>query len=74
MENSMKRFAIFFIIISMNILSPICWSTETLSKIYELSLNNDPQLLAAKADYLAKKESKNISRAALLPSIVAEPI
>ena len=68
----MKCFAIFFIIISINVLAPICWSAETLSKIYELSLNNDPQLLAAKADYLAKKESKNISRAALLPSIVAE--
>ena len=61
----------FFILISISFISSFCWSADTLSKIYELSLTNDSQLLAAKAEYLAKTESKNISRAALLPSISA---
>jgi outer membrane protein len=67
----MKYFAYFFITMCITCLAPFCWSADTLSKIYELSLNNDSQLLAAKAEYLAKKESKNINRAALLPSVIA---
>lgn len=44
---------------------------DTLSDIYELSLNNDPQLGAARAAYLAGHESKNLGRAGLLPQISA---
>ena len=55
----------------ISFLAPFCWSADTLSKIYELSLANDSQLLADKAKYLAKTELKNISRASLMPSIVA---
>jgi len=44
---------------------------NTLSDIYEQALENDPQLRAARAAYLAGKEAKNIGRAALLPQITA---
>lgn len=44
---------------------------NTLSEIYELALQNDPQLRAARAAFLAGQESKNIGRAALLPQISA---
>jgi outer membrane protein len=51
-------------------IAPGAWA-ETLSDIYEMSLQNDPQLKADRAAYLAGKESKNIARAALLPVIAA---
>ncbi|MEZ5530380.1 MAG: TolC family outer membrane protein [Porticoccaceae bacterium] len=44
---------------------------NTLSEIYELALQNDPQLRAARAAFLAGQEAKNIGRAALLPQISA---
>jgi len=52
------------------LLSMVCWG-DSLSDIYELALQNDPQLRAARAAYLAGSESKNISRAGLLPQISA---
>lgn len=67
----MNRFANFFILISLGILAPLCWSADTLLQIYKVSLRNDSELLAAQAEYLAKTESKNINRAALLPNIDA---
>ena len=48
-----------------------CWSANTLTEIYELALQNDPQLRAARAAYLAGSESKNINRSLLLPQISA---
>ena len=42
---------------------------ESLRDIYELALENDAQLKAQQAEYLAKKESENLGRAALLPQI-----
>ena len=42
-------------------------SAETLTEIYELALQNDPQLRAAGAAYRAARENKAISRAGLLP-------
>lgn len=44
---------------------------NTLSEIYEQAVQNDPQLRAAHAAYLAGQESKNIGRAGLLPQIFA---
>tara|TARA_B110000908_G_scaffold156458_1_gene195640 strand:+ start:389 stop:1807 length:1419 start_codon:yes stop_codon:yes gene_type:complete len=67
----MNHFTNFLILMCISFLAPFCWSADTLSKIYELSLANDSQLLADKAKYLAKTELKNISRASLMPSIVA---
>jgi len=55
----------------LGFISPLSWSTDTLSGIYELALQNDPQLRAAKAQFLAETETKNISRAGLLPQISA---
>jgi outer membrane protein len=52
------------------LLATACWG-DSLSDIYELALQNDPQLRAARAAYLAGSESKNISRAGLLPQISA---
>lgn len=52
------------------LLTTICWG-DSLSEIYELALQNDPQLRAARAAYLAGSESENISRAGLLPQISA---
>jgi len=42
---------------------------ESLRDIYELALENDAQLKAQQAEYLARKESENLGRAALLPQI-----
>ena len=42
---------------------------ESLSDIYELALENDAQLKAEEAQYLARREAENLSRAALLPQI-----
>lgn len=44
---------------------------DTLQEIYELALENDAQLRAQQAVYLANKESANLGRAALLPQINA---
>ncbi len=52
------------------LLATACWG-DSLADIYELALRNDPQLRAARAAYLAGSESKNISRAGLLPQISA---
>lgn len=46
-------------------------SAETLSDIYAQAVQNDPQLRAAKAVYLADRENQNIARGALLPNITA---
>ncbi len=42
---------------------------ESLRDIYELALQNDAQLKAEQAQYLARKETENLSRAALLPQV-----
>ncbi|MEP1471443.1 MAG: TolC family outer membrane protein [Halieaceae bacterium] len=44
---------------------------DSLRDIYELALDNDAQLKAEEAQYLANLESENISRSALLPQIAA---
>ena len=42
---------------------------ESLRDIYELALENDAQLKAEQAQYLARKETENLSRSALLPQV-----
>ena len=44
---------------------------ESLSDIYELALENDAQLKAEEAQYLARREAENLSRSALLPQVSA---
>jgi len=42
---------------------------DSLRDIYELALENDAQLKAEEAVYLAKRETENLSRSALLPQV-----
>jgi outer membrane protein len=42
---------------------------DSLRDIYELALENDAQLKAEEATYLAKRETENLSRSALLPQV-----
>ncbi len=44
---------------------------DSLTEIYNLALENDPQLRAARAEYRARREAENIGRAGLLPQISA---
>ncbi|MBL4567801.1 MAG: TolC family outer membrane protein [Porticoccus sp.] len=67
----MRHFVIATTGLIFSLTAAICWGSNSLSDIYELSLQNDPQLRAARAAYLAGAESKNISRARLLPQIRA---
>ncbi|MCP5170641.1 MAG: TolC family outer membrane protein [Pseudomonadales bacterium] len=64
------RFALYTALLSAMCIA-FHTSAETLSEIYEQSLQNDPQLRADRAAYLAGQESKNIGRASLLPVISA---
>lgn len=52
-------------------LSLFCASlqADTLRDIYELALENDAQLKAEEAVYLARRETENLSRSALLPQL-----
>ncbi|CAA0103260.1 Outer membrane protein TolC [Zhongshania aliphaticivorans] len=45
---------------------------ETLFDVYQLAVNNDPELKAAEATYRANIETEKLSRAALLPQITAQ--
>lgn len=49
--------------------SPVSGFSDTLTEIFDLALENDPQLRAAHAAYLAGKESRTIGRAGLLPRV-----
>jgi outer membrane protein len=44
---------------------------DSLTEIYDLAVNNDPQLRAAHAAFMAGQESANIGRAGLLPQLGA---
>ncbi len=46
-------------------------SADTLREIYELALDNDAQLKAQEAQYMADMESRNLGRAVLLPQVSA---
>ena len=51
--------------------APTYGFADTLAEIFDLALNNDPQLRAANAAYLANRETANITRAGLLPRVAA---
>lgn len=46
-------------------------AADSLTDIYELALQSDPTLRAARANFQVGRETKNISRAYLLPVISA---
>lgn len=52
-------------------LSSLGLQADSLRDIYELALENDAQLKAEQATYLARKETEALSRAALLPQVTA---
>ena len=54
---------------SILLLGPMFSQAESLRDIYELALQNDAQLKAEEAQYLARKETENLTRAALLPQV-----
>ncbi len=54
---------------SILLLGPTFSQAESLRDIYELALENDAQLKAEEAQYLARKETENLTRAALLPQV-----
>lgn len=64
----MKRLAR---LLTLALLIPAAGHAEDLADIYNLAVDNDPQLRAAHAAYMAGKESENIGRAGLLPQISA---
>jgi len=64
MKHIFQNFAV-----SICLTLPVQGFSDTLSEIFDLSVQNDPQLRAASAAYMAGKESENISRAGLLPQV-----
>ncbi|MDH4039791.1 MAG: TolC family outer membrane protein [Gammaproteobacteria bacterium] len=64
----MKRTAAVWLVSGL-LLGPAMSQAESLRDIYELALENDAQLKAEQAQYLARKETENLTRAALLPQV-----
>ena len=54
--------------ITLFLAAQTAWA-DSLNDIYQAALQNDPVLRAARADFNAERESKNIRRAALLPQL-----
>ena len=52
-------------------LSSVSLQADSLRDIYELALENDAQLKSEEAVYLARRETENLSRSALLPQVGA---
>jgi len=71
MSNStLPRWKLAFTMLSL-VVSSMSARTETLLDIYELALENDAQLKAQEARYLANIENKNVALSALLPQVRA---
>ena len=51
------------------ILACVNVQADSLRDIYELALENDAQLKAEEAEYLARRETENLARSALLPHL-----
>ncbi len=51
------------------LLGPAALRADTLREIYELALDNDAQLKQEEAQYLAQRETEQLSRSALLPQV-----
>jgi outer membrane protein len=62
---SMKRFILVLVSLSVT----LSVQAEDLMTIYQLALENDPQLQAAKEQLSAARESKSLARSQLLPTI-----
>ena len=54
--------------ITLFLAAQTAWA-DSLNDIYQAALQNDPVLRAARANFNAERETKNISRAALLPRL-----
>ena len=65
-----QKKALLGLISTVAIFSALPSSAANLAEIYDLSVNNDPQLAAAKAGYLAQREIKSQAKAGLLPKVV----
>ena len=65
-----QKKALLGLISTVAVLSALPSSAANLAEIYDLSVNNDPQLAAAKAGYLAQREIKSQAKAGLLPRVV----
>lgn len=65
----MKHLAYAFTCVAILCSSPVM--ADSLGDIYDLALDNDPELRAAHAAYMAGRESRNIGRAGLLPQLSA---
>jgi outer membrane protein len=64
----MKNLAAALTLLAIH-LSAASVQADSLRDIYELALENDAQLKAEEAVYLARRETENLSRSALLPQI-----
>ncbi len=64
----MKKFATKLLCAAIFV-APLGALSNTLSDIYRLALDNDPQLRAARAAFEAGLEARNIGRAGLLPRV-----
>ncbi|NND67505.1 MAG: TolC family outer membrane protein [Halioglobus sp.] len=64
----MKRLSAALVSLAL-FLSSFSLQAESLRDIYELALENDAQLKAEEAVYLAKRESEILGRSALLPQV-----
>src|SRR6056297_1493372 len=64
----MKCKAVAFIALALSLISHSL-QADSLRDIYELALENDAQLKAQEATYLARREIENLNRAQLLPQV-----
>jgi len=66
----MRRTGVALIALTLS-LTTLTARAESLLDIYELALENDAQLKAEEATYLANKEAENLGLSALLPQVGA---
>ncbi len=71
MSNSTPRRWKLALTVLLLVVSSMPARAETLLDIYELALENDAQLKAQEAQYLANIENKNVALSALLPQVRA---
>jgi len=64
----MKNLTTTLSLLALCLFAPRLWA-ESLRDIYELALENDAQLKSEEAVYLARRETENLTRAALLPQL-----
>ena len=67
-KKTTRNHFLFLVFLTCNLFSKTSFAGN-LSEIYELSVSNDPELAAAQARYLSRKEIVPLSRSQLLPQI-----